>query len=103
MVANSSTSRTVRNLAVSCRRRAGAPHTSFFCSENTFASAGRKSLGTEVSYIDAERWANAVSIAFWIGGLPWPINVLDVAGDRDGAPVSLISFHSVSLSVQQWI
>ena len=75
MVANSSTSRAVRNLGGFLSPASRLAHTSFFCSENTVRIWVKKSFGTEVSTSTLSDGRMPMSIAFWVGGLPWPISV----------------------------
>ena len=74
-VANSSTSRTVRNFGGFLSPASRRAQTSFFCSENTVRICWKKSFGTEVSTSTLSDGRMPMSIAFWVGGLPWPISV----------------------------
>ncbi len=75
IVANSSTSRTVRNFGGLLSPASRRAQTSFFCSEKIVRICWKKSLGTEVSTSTLSEGRMPISIAFWIGGLPCPINV----------------------------
>ena len=75
MVANSSTSRTVRNFGGFLSPASRRSDMSFFCNEKTVRICAKKSSGTEVSTSTLSDGLIPISIAFWMGGLPCPINV----------------------------